>query len=120
MEKYELHNKVLRSDYDGIQIFIKQGANLDELDDSGSSALHWAVMRGDYDMVKVLLEGGADVNVLSTQGFTPKWSAIDCGLNEIIELLNSYGGKVITDDRFDRTSWTVFKSALGQSLPEEE
>lgn len=120
MEKEGLHDSVLRSDYDEVQNFVKQGADLNELDDFGNSALHWAVMRGDYDMVKILLEGDADVNVLSTEGFTPKWSAMDWGLGEIVEFLNSYGGKVITDDRFDKTSWAVFKSSLGQSLPENE
>ena len=120
MEKYLLHEKVLTSDIDGVKSLILTNINLNQLDEQGNSALHWAVLRGDDDIVQLLLEAGANPNILSEDGFTPKWSAVDFGLTEIIEILDSFGGKVITDNRFDRTSWTVFKNLLGQDLPNEE
>src|SRR5476651_1627602 len=115
-----LHQQVLKSDTDGIKAAILDGSDLDELDDLGNAPLHWAVMRGDIDTVKQLLEAGSNPNTLSGGGFTQRWSAVDFGLLEIEQLLDSYGGKVKTGDGFDRTSWTVFKSIIGQSLPEEE
>jgi len=115
-----LHQQVLKSDTDGIKTAILDGSDLNELDDQGHTPLHWAVMRGDIDTVKQLLEAGSNPNTLSSDGITPKWSAVDFGLFEIEQLLDSYGGKVKTGDGFDRTSWTVFKNAIGQSLPKEE
>ncbi len=115
-----LHTKVLKSDDEGVILAISNGADLNELDDLGNSALHWAVMRGDIEIVKILLEAGADPNVISSDGYTPKWSAIDFDLVEIAEVLNMYGGKVKTDDKFDRKSWSVIKGFLGEQMPDEE
>ncbi|MDN3549296.1 ankyrin repeat domain-containing protein [Mucilaginibacter aquaedulcis] len=120
MRTYLLHNSVQTGDVGNVELLINQGADLNELDEFGNSPLHWAVMGGYYDIVKILLEAGANPNVLSTDGYSPKWSAVDWGLVEITDLLNSYDGKVITNDHFDRTSWNLLKKALGQSLPEEE
>ncbi|SHN27287.1 ankyrin repeat domain-containing protein [Mucilaginibacter sp. OK098] len=119
-DNYPIHSNVLKADPEGVLLSIRTGANVDQLDDHGNSPLHWAVLRGDYDIVKILLEAGANPNIISTDGVTPKWSAIDFGLNDIEQLLTSYEGKVLTDHKFDRTSWSVFKDALGQSLPKEE
>jgi len=115
-----LHEQVLKSDTDGIKAAILNGSDLNELDDMGQTPLHWAVMRGDIETVKQLLEAGANPNTLAGDGITPKWSAVDFGLVEIEQLLDSYGGKVNTGDGFDKISWSVFKNAIGQSLPEEE
>nr|WP_294944553.1 ankyrin repeat domain-containing protein [uncultured Mucilaginibacter sp.] len=117
---YPLHDNVLRSDIRGINDAIAQGCDLDELDGLGNSPLHWAVMRGDIETVKILLKANAHPNVLSSDGFTPKWSAVDFGLVEIAALLTTFGGRVLTNENFERTSWSVFKEALGESLPEEE
>jgi ankyrin repeat protein len=115
-----LHERVLHSDLDGARSAIISGEDLNELDELGNSPLHWAVLRGDLDMVELLLEEGADPNVMSSDGFTPKWSAEDFGLTEIEDMLTLYGGRTLTDERFNRTCWSVFKGALGQSLPGEE
>ena len=115
-----LHEKVLESDNDGVILAITNGTDLNELDNLGNSALHWAVMRGDIEIVKILLEAGADPNVISSDGYTPKWSAVDFDLIEIADVLNEYGGKVITNNNFDRKSWSVIKGFLGESMPEDE
>jgi ankyrin repeat protein len=119
-ETYPLHATVLRSDLEGVLEAIKRGRDLNQQDDHGNSALHWAVLRGDYDILKVLLEVGSNPNVISSDGYTPRWSAVDFDLHEIEGLLANYGGKVVTNDKFDRTSWSVFKGALGQELPKED
>ncbi|HWJ25755.1 MAG TPA: ankyrin repeat domain-containing protein [Flavisolibacter sp.] len=120
MNNYFLHQRVLEADLEGVQQVLLQGADLNELDTQGHSALHWAVFGGYVDIVKVLLEAGADPNIFSKDGVTPKWRAQDFGLVEIEQLLTAYGGKVDTDNNFDRTSFSVFNHAIGRSLPKEE
>jgi ankyrin repeat protein len=115
-----LHEQVLKSDMDGIRALIANGADLNQLDHLGHAPLHWAVMRGDIETVRILLEAGADPNTLSGDGITPKWSAVDFGLEDIVNLLTEYKGKTATGEGFDNSSWSVFKGALGEQLPEEE
>jgi ankyrin repeat protein len=120
MDEYTLHKKVLEADLEGVQEAIINGADLNELDTLGHTALHWAAFGGYYDIVKVLLEAGANPNTISEDGVTPKWRAQDFGLEEIENLLTLHGGKVKTDSRFDRTSFSIFNTAIGQPLPKEE
>jgi ankyrin repeat protein len=114
-----LHKKVLKCDIDAVRSAIVTGSNLNELDDLGESPLHWAVLGGYSDIVLLLLENGADPNLMSSAGFSPKWSAEDFGLTEIIDILSRFGGKTLTDHNFDRTCWSIFKSALGEEMPKE-
>jgi len=51
---------------------------------------------------------------------TPKWRAKDFYLVDIDKLLDSFGGKVLTNENFDRTSFSVFNSMIGQPLPQED
>lgn len=120
MSKYILHDAVQRCELADVRLAISKGLNLDELDDFGNSPLHWAVLGGYEDIVMALLESGANPNVISDDGITPKWSAADFGLTRIEQLLTKFGGKITTNDKFDKTSWSVFKSVLGQTLPKEE
>jgi len=120
MTQYQLHNAVQRCEPDDVKAMIRKGLSLDELDDLGNSPLHWAVLGGYEDIVLILLEAGADPNIISSGGVTPKWSAADFGLTRIEELLTLHGDKINTNEKFDSTSWSVFKSAIGQRLPENE
>jgi ankyrin repeat protein len=120
MSKYLLHDAVMRCELTDVRLAISKGLNLDELDDFGNSPLHWAVLGGYEDIVLALLESGANPNVISDDGITPKWSAVDFGLTRIEQLLTKFGGKITTNGKFDKTSWSVFKGALSQTLPKEE
>jgi ankyrin repeat protein len=120
MEKYLIHKAALESDYESALKLINLNVDLNELDMNGHTPLHWAVFRGDIDFVKMLLDAGANPNILSFDGVTPKWRARDFGLVEIDKLLDSFGGKIITNEDFDRTSFSVFNNAIGQPIPIED
>lgn len=120
MEKYRIHKAALESDYSYALRLIEQKVNLDELDQNGHSPLHWAVFRGDIEFVKLLLEAGANPNILSSDGVTPKWRARDFCLDDIEHLLTSFGGKISTNQNFNRTAFSVFSNLLEQPLPDED
>jgi ankyrin repeat protein len=120
MEKYFLHKKTLESNLEGVQEAISQGADLNELDNLGHTALHWAVFGGYYNIVKKLLEAGANPNVISEDGVSPKWRAQDFGLKQIEELLTSYGGKVLTNHSFNKKAFSAFNNLIGMHLPKKE
>jgi ankyrin repeat protein len=120
MEKYQIHKAALESDYELALKLIDLKVDLNELDTYGNTALHWAIFRGDVSLVKILLESGANPNILSSDGVTPKWRARDFGFIEIEKLLESFGGKILTNDDFDKNSFSIFNKAIGQRLPNED
>lgn len=120
MIKFLLHQQVLSGEIENVKAVLTLDTNLDELDELGNSPLHWAVMRGDLDIVELLLSKGANPNVVCSDGYTPKWSAADFGLTGIEELLTSFGGKIATNENFDKVSWSVFKGFLNEPMPGEE
>jgi uncharacterized protein len=82
---------VLHSDYAAMKVAIAGGADLNELADDMTPLL-WAILGGDLQAVRLLLESGADPNVRPNPSDSPLWSAEDdFGLDEIAELLKSYG-----------------------------
>jgi ankyrin repeat protein len=120
MGSTRLHQAALSSDIQAAAAAIAAGTELNELDDSGQTALHWAVFRGDEPLVDLLLTSGADPNVFSRDGVTPCWRAVDFGLATIEQRIRAHGGRVATNDTFDRASFSVFGAAIGQPIPRED
>ena len=113
-----LHDAVIQDEVEYVKSLLSQSFDLNVLDSGhGYAPLHWAVACGNYEMVKLLLEAGADPNIFSSDGMTPMWSALDWGLDDIAVLLRAKDGSVKTNHSFDRTSWSVFKEALGKAMP---
>jgi len=69
----------MRADLDGdtetVRGLIQQGADINQRDDYGRTALMFAVMNMHYETMKVLLEDGADVQTRSTDGGTALMAA---------------------------------------------
>ena len=120
MKAYPVHSAVLESNTDQLNFLIASNADLNELDEQGQSPLHWAVFRGDIEAVETLLGAGANPNVFATDGVTPKWRAVDFGLDEIEELLSKFGGKVLTDECYDKVMFSALGEVFGQEPPMDE
>jgi ankyrin repeat protein len=120
MDFYPVHEAVLSADVEAVSSLIEAGMPLDGLDKFGNTPLHWAVFGGYDDIVQALLEAGANPNVFSNDGVTPKWRARDFGLVEIELLLTQYGGRIDTNENFNRDAFQVFNEAIGAPLPREE
>jgi len=84
----------IKGDVDAIEAFIDDGADLDELSESGSSPLHYAVARNRLEIVAVLLDADADPDVEDSRQRTPLDLAIAGNKTEIIDLLLEGGAGV--------------------------
>ena len=58
---------------------IKVGAQTDDVDEGGMTALHHAAQRGDTKVVKLLVRHGADIDVEDEDGYTALATAIEAG-----------------------------------------
>ena len=80
------------NDTETLQQLIADGANLEEKDSDGSTALQYAVMMGNLEAAEMLLEHGANVNTKDDWGSTALMNAVFNGSDpEIVQLLLKHG-----------------------------
>lgn len=73
------------------EILIRNGANIDDADVFGRTALHYAAMYGFTQTADMLMYYDADVNVCDVIGFTPLCYAVQNGFEDIVMLLKLEG-----------------------------
>ena len=78
-------------DRDAIRFLVAQGADLNQADANGDTALHLAVSRDYRVVVKHLINSGADVNAVNRAGATPLALALEGGSPEIVDMLRRNG-----------------------------
>lgn len=83
-----------QNDADEVEGFVKNGANIDDKDSYGWTALRYAVRAGNKDAASTLLKLGAKVDEPSASGRTPLMSAAANGISEMVELLLANGADV--------------------------
>ena len=71
---------------------IKQGAEIDARDDSGSTPLYQAAAWGRLEAVDLLLKKGADAALSNREGVTPLKAAAANGHQAVIERLRAGSG----------------------------
>ncbi len=79
-----------------IQYLIEHGANVNDKEDLGNTALHYAASNGNLATAEYLIKHGADVNASNTHGDTPLLEAIVGREYEhaIVELLLNNGANI--------------------------
>ena len=80
-------------------LLIEQGAEADETDHFGNTALHLALAYP--DMITLLLENGADVNAKNAMGNTPLHLAVKD--RRAVEILLAAGAEVNVRNGLDKT-----------------
>ncbi|HLK48554.1 MAG TPA: ankyrin repeat domain-containing protein [Bryobacteraceae bacterium] len=87
----DLIKAVRAGDITAVHAMIQRGANVNEPEANGTTALHWAAYQEDVPMVKSLLAAGAKVRVANEFGSSPMQEAAIAGNSEIIRLLLAAG-----------------------------
>ncbi|HZY85644.1 MAG TPA: ankyrin repeat domain-containing protein, partial [Gemmataceae bacterium] len=89
---------------------LQKGANVNDKDDDGRTALHRAAARGHKSALIALLAMGADMGEKDGKGRTPLMTAAEAGNAEVVTLLVAPGTVA-------SLAGEVFKSAGGAKLP---
>ncbi len=89
-----------------IQALVKGGADVDERDSDGMTALHWAVLAHHPEVVKALLAAGANANAVDHFGYTPLLYAatVDFGDAETVTMLLKAGADPGIKDKKGETA----------------
>ena len=80
---------------------VKDGADVNEPEANGTTALHWAVHGGDLALVNQLIKAGAKVRATNVYGVNAMQLAADSGNTELIALLL---GATLGDEVTENTS----------------
>lgn len=86
-----LIDAVQHQDVQRVRALLQQGADVNQQDVDGSTALHWAAYVDDPGIIGVLLKAGAKVNLANQFGITPLMEACDSRDPKIVDLLLNAG-----------------------------
>ncbi len=93
----DLHVAVRSGEIDRVKALLQQGANVNERDSLGGTALHDAAWAGDLKMAELLLDARADPNLPHLEGgSTPLHYAVITNHPEFVELLLGRGARLKT------------------------
>ncbi|HWK52777.1 MAG TPA: ankyrin repeat domain-containing protein, partial [Hyphomicrobiales bacterium] len=87
----DVADAAMAHDLQQLRTLIEQGADVDEAQPDGSTALHWAVQWNEPQAVEALLEAGADAEAMTPLGATPLYLAALSGNAAMIEKLLEAG-----------------------------
>lgn len=88
MSRYALNDYAFQGKLKKVRKAIKNGADVNLLDEEGYSPLHWAIQEGYLDIVRLLIESGADLEKQNREGFSPLHIALLDNQTEIaIEMI---------------------------------
>lgn len=93
----------LRHDRDALISAIAQGADINQADKNGRTALHHTAIDGSGELLSILLSSGADANLADHAG----WTALHFAANEyhveVAEILLKAGANVDSEDSHGNT-----------------
>lgn len=79
-------------DREAVRALLKKGADVNEAQGDGTTALHWAAMNGDADMAQMLVTAGANVRATTRLGaYTPLFLAARGGYADVVRVLLAAG-----------------------------
>ena len=86
-----------------VRALLDAGADVNQVEGGGATAIYWAAFQGDTEIIKLLLEKGADPDIAKKDGYTPLLIAKGRGQNQAMILLLNRGADVNKADNKGRT-----------------
>ena len=85
----------MRGDKEALRTLLKQGADVNQSQGDGMTALHWVATSGNMELVEMLLYAGANVRATTRLGgYTPLHIASQAGQGAVIDALAVAGAPV--------------------------
>jgi ankyrin repeat protein len=113
-----LVDAVVNYDLNAVKRLLQQGANVNDTDAFGESALCRALTYGYMDIARILIENGADLNTQNRLGNTPLIIVINTsyasGREDIARLLLQKGANIDIKNKAGETAMSI---ALSQQRP---
>ena len=115
-----LHDELISASKNGdvekVKTMITKGADVNEKDSYGSTAIIYAVKSGNCDCVNILIKSGADTNIRNIEAWTPLLMATKAGNVAIVKTLLDNG----TDPNLKGLcgNWTPLMRAVYDNHPE--
>lgn len=109
---------VLAKDIALLKELLIHGANINEEDYNGLTAVYYATQNGEYEMTKLLIENGADFEVRDPYGNTPLSNAVlyykktDSG-DKLIKLLIDAGADINAQNDYGVSPLSLAQTIAG-------
>ena len=100
----ELVEEARVGDLDAVIELVGKGANVNEKDNNGKTALMKASSNGNVEVIKTLIENGAKVDEKTNNGSTSLMWASDRGHVEVVEALLDAGADVSIKNKYGNTA----------------
>lgn len=108
-DELTVHHTASAGDVQGLKNVLAMGADKDEADSEGRTALHFACGYGEVKCAEILLEAGAAVDALDKNKNTALHYAAGYGRKECVELLLKHGAAVTLQNLDGKTPIDVAK-----------
>ncbi len=108
-----LREAAARGSLEGVRSALDQGANVDDPDEHGNTALLLAAFDGHTPIVRLLLDRGAEVRRRNGQGRTALMCAASGGFDETVALLLERGAEVNAQGRVEGFTALMFAANEG-------
>lgn len=97
-------NSAITNDAKATKIFIASGADVNQKNLAGVTALHLAARNNSFESAQILIENGAEVNEKDSEGWTPLMRASLAGNSKMMQLLIENGAQIWIQNNFGETA----------------
>ena len=102
-----LIHAVAKGDTAAVKELLSSGANVNQQNSRGVTALMAAAYKGNVEVAKLLVENDADVNARTSKGMTPLMAAVQFGNKELVKFLLDKGADANMKDEMGLNAYQL-------------